>query len=161
MSWRISFASSSAGRVDREHARFGHPETVDLAVERGAAAVQDLIAAVRADTAHDLMVGAAGWVQTDLLPERLAGVADEPRPLIDQAPITFARNFRTPMLIIHGAKDYRVPATQALELYGVLRAKGVPARLVHYPDENHWILKPRNSLHWYGEFLGWLGRHLA
>jgi dipeptidyl aminopeptidase/acylaminoacyl peptidase len=76
-------------------------------------------------------------------------------------PTRHAAGFQTPTLVVHGANDYRVPATQALELYGLLRAKGVEARLVHYPDENHWILKPRNSLHWYGEFLGWLARHLA
>jgi len=45
-------------------------------------------------------------------------------------------------------------------LYGILRGKGVPARLVYYPDEGHWILKPQNSLHWHGEFLGWLQRWL-
>jgi dipeptidyl aminopeptidase/acylaminoacyl peptidase len=76
-------------------------------------------------------------------------------------PARHASGLSTPLLVIHGANDYRVPDTQGLELYGVLRAKGIPARLVHYPDENHWILKPRNSLHWYGEFLGWLARHLA
>ena len=51
--------------------------------------------------------------------------------------------------------------TQGLELYGVLKAKGIEARLVYYPDENHWILKPRNSIHWYGEVLGWLERYLS
>ena len=51
--------------------------------------------------------------------------------------------FKTPMLVIHGERDYRVPVTQGLECYGVLKAKGVPARLVYFPDENHWVLKPR------------------
>ncbi len=51
--------------------------------------------------------------------------------------------------------------TQGLAWYGMLKARGVEARLVHYPDENHWILKPQNSLHWYGEVLGWLDRHLG
>ena len=67
----------------------------------------------------------------------------------------------TPTLVIHGERDYRVVVTQGLELYGILKAKGVPSRLVYYPDEGHWILKPQNSLHWYGEFLGWLGRYLG
>lgn len=71
-----------------------------------------------------------------------------------------AKNFQTPMLILHGEKDYRVPVTQGLEIYGVLKAKGVPARLVYYPDENHWIVKGANAKHWYGEVLGWLGRYL-
>ena len=72
-----------------------------------------------------------------------------------------ATGFRTPMLITHGEKDYRVPYTLGLELYNVLKAKRVPARLVVYPDENHWILKKANSLHWHREFLGWLDRWLG
>jgi dipeptidyl aminopeptidase/acylaminoacyl peptidase len=65
------------------------------------------------------------------------------------------------MLVIHGECDYRVPYTQGLSVYGVLKAKGVPARLVVYPDENHWILKAANSCHWYSEVLGWLERFLG
>jgi dipeptidyl aminopeptidase/acylaminoacyl peptidase len=76
------------------------------------------------------------------------------------SPNRYASAFKTPMLVLHGERDYRVPVTQGLELYNVLKAKGVPARLVYYPDENHWILKPQNSKHWYGEVLGWLDRWL-
>jgi dipeptidyl aminopeptidase/acylaminoacyl peptidase len=65
------------------------------------------------------------------------------------------------MLIIHGEKDYRVVVTQGLELYGVLKGKGVPARLVYYPDENHWILQPQNSIYWYKEVFDWLKRFLG
>jgi dipeptidyl aminopeptidase/acylaminoacyl peptidase len=74
------------------------------------------------------------------------------------SPNRFARGFSTPMLILHGERDFRVPLTQGLELYGVLTAKEIPARLVVYPDENHWILKGSNAKHWYGEVLGWLAR---
>ena len=76
-------------------------------------------------------------------------------------PVRFAAGFHTPMLIIHGARDYRVPADQGLECYGILKAKGVPARLVYFPDENHWVLKPQNSRLWYREVHGWLARFLA
>lgn len=76
-------------------------------------------------------------------------------------PIRRAAAFRTPMLIIHGVKDYRVPYDQGLSLYNVYQARGLPCRLVVYPDENHWILKPHNSRHWYGEVLGWLARWLG
>jgi dipeptidyl aminopeptidase/acylaminoacyl peptidase len=76
------------------------------------------------------------------------------------SPNRFAAGFRTPMLLTHGERDFRVPVTQSLELYGVLTAKGVPARLVVYPDENHWILKAQNSRHWYAEVLGFLARYL-
>jgi len=77
------------------------------------------------------------------------------------SPNRYAAAFKTPMLVTHGERDFRVPVTQGLELYGVLTAKGVPARLVYYPDENHWILKPQNSRHWYGEVLGWLAKYLG
>lgn len=76
-------------------------------------------------------------------------------------PARASHGYATPMLVIHGELDYRVPVTHGLELYGILKAKGVEARLVYYPDENHWILKPQNSLHWYGEYLGWLRRFLG
>ncbi len=75
-------------------------------------------------------------------------------------PMRHAKGFRTPMLVIHGEQDYRVPYDQALQMYNVHRAMNLPARLVCYPDENHWILKPRNSVHWYGEVLAWLRRWL-
>jgi dipeptidyl aminopeptidase/acylaminoacyl peptidase len=81
--------------------------------------------------------------------------------VIDRAnPARYASGFTSPMLILHGDNDYRVPYTQGLEVYGVYTAKGVPARLVSYPDENHWILSPANSRHWYGEVLDWLARFL-
>jgi dipeptidyl aminopeptidase/acylaminoacyl peptidase len=76
-------------------------------------------------------------------------------------PAHAASGFQTPMLVLHGERDYRVPVTQGLECYGVLKAKGVTARLVYFPDENHWILKPRNSVFWYGEVHGWLKRFLS
>ena len=76
------------------------------------------------------------------------------------SPNRYAANLKTPMLVVHGEKDFRVPITQGLELYGVLTAKGVPARLVAYPDENHWVLKGSNAKHWHGEVLGWLFRWL-
>ena len=76
-------------------------------------------------------------------------------------PARYATGFNTPMLVLHGEKDYRVPVAQGLECYGVLKAKGVPARLVYFPDENHWVLKPANSLLWYREVLGWIKRWLG
>jgi dipeptidyl aminopeptidase/acylaminoacyl peptidase len=72
-----------------------------------------------------------------------------------------AANFRTPTLVLHGEKDYRVPITQGLAYYNTLRQKGVPARLVYFPDENHWILKPQNSLVWHREVFGWLEKYIG
>lgn len=84
----------------------------------------------------------------------------EKKNLDKYSPHMYAENFVTPMLIIHGELDYRVVVTQGLELYGVLKGKGVPARLLYYPDENHWIMKPQNSVNWYKEVNGWLDRWL-
>ncbi|HZI89470.1 MAG TPA: S9 family peptidase [Candidatus Polarisedimenticolia bacterium] len=75
-------------------------------------------------------------------------------------PARFARGFVTPMLVIHGERDYRVPHNQALAVYNIYKAKGVDARLVYFPDENHWVLKPRNSLVWNREVHDWLARYL-
>ena len=75
-----------------------------------------------------------------------------------QSPHHYVKRAKTPTLVIHGELDYRVPATQALQYYDTLKAKDVPARLVYFPDENHWILKPQNSRLWYREFFAWLAR---
>jgi dipeptidyl aminopeptidase/acylaminoacyl peptidase len=76
-----------------------------------------------------------------------------------QSPCTFAARMRTPTLVIHGNNDYRVPDTNGLAYYNTLQARGVPTRLVWFPDEGHWVMKPRNSRLWYGEVLAWLGAH--
>ncbi|MHC4448890.1 MAG: dipeptidyl-peptidase 5 [Planctomycetota bacterium] len=73
-------------------------------------------------------------------------------------PMRHVGKIRTPTLILHGEQDYRVPYIQALQLYNILQLRKVPCRIAIYPDENHWILKPKNSVHWYGEFFGWLKR---
>jgi dipeptidyl aminopeptidase/acylaminoacyl peptidase len=75
-----------------------------------------------------------------------------------QSPHAFAGNMATPTLVVHGALDYRVPDAQGLAYYNTLKARGVEARLLWFPDENHWVLKPRNSRLWYEEFLAWLKR---
>ena len=84
---------------------------------------------------------------------------DDQARLDAQSPHAFAATMQTPTLVIHGALDYRVPDAQGLAYYNTLKAKGVDARLVWFPDENHWILKPRNSRLWYDEYFGWLERH--
>ncbi len=76
-----------------------------------------------------------------------------------QSPHAFAGEMRTPTLVIHGALDYRVPDAQGLAYYNTLKALNVPARLLWFPDENHWVVKPQNSRQWHDEFLGWLRSH--
>ncbi len=84
---------------------------------------------------------------------------DDPQQILRQSPHAFAGAMSTPTLVIHGALDYRVPDAQGLAYYNTLKARRVDARLLWFPDENHWILKPRNSRLWYDEFFGWLQRH--
>jgi dipeptidyl aminopeptidase/acylaminoacyl peptidase len=84
---------------------------------------------------------------------------DRPAQVMRQSPHHYAKRFRTPTLVIHGEQDFRVPAMQALQYYDTLQARGVAARLLYFPDENHWILKPQNSRLWYREFFDWLKRY--
>ena len=83
----------------------------------------------------------------------------DPRKVSAQSPHTYAHRMSTPTLITHGTNDYRVPDTNGLAYYNTLLVRGVPARLVWFPDENHWVLKPRNSRLWYGEVFDWLAAH--
>jgi dipeptidyl aminopeptidase/acylaminoacyl peptidase len=99
----------------------------------------------------------------DSYPERPKDLAarfweDMPKVLA-QSPHHFAGQMNTPTLIIHGAQDFRVPDCNGLAYYNTLKARGVDARLLWFPDENHWVLKARNSKQWYGEFLDWLDAH--
>jgi dipeptidyl aminopeptidase/acylaminoacyl peptidase len=66
----------------------------------------------------------------------------------------------TPMLVIHGDKDYRVPIGEALRLWWDLRRSEVESKFLYFPDENHWILKPGNTVAWYETVLAFLGRHV-
>ncbi len=96
------------------------------------------------------------------LPKELgADYWDDAAKVQSQSPASFVAAMQTPTLVIHGALDYRVPDAQGLAYYNTLKAKGVEARLVWFPDENHWVLKPRNSKLWYAEFFGWLKSHDA
>ncbi|GBF58592.1 dipeptidyl-peptidase 5 [Candidatus Phycosocius bacilliformis] len=72
------------------------------------------------------------------------------------SPNMMAANFVTPTLVIHGQQDLRVPVNHGIELFNTLQKRGVPSRLIYYPNENHWILRPQNSLFWYGEVKKWL-----
>lgn len=68
--------------------------------------------------------------------------------------------WRTPMLVIHGGRDFRVPLSQGLATFTALQRRGIPSRMLYYPDENHWVRKPANSLDWHREVLAWLARWL-
>ena len=76
------------------------------------------------------------------------------------SPHKFVRNFNTPTLVTAGELDYRVPVDQSLQLFTALQLRDVESRLLIFPDEGHWILKPQNSELWHNEVLGWFGKHL-
>ena len=76
-----------------------------------------------------------------------------------QSPHLYAGNFTTPTLVIHNLLDMRVPVDQGLEFFNVLQNRGVPSKLVVFPDEGHWVLKPQNSLFWYETVREWLARY--
>ena len=85
---------------------------------------------------------------------------DNPRAYQQFNPANHVRNWRDPMLVIQGDLDFRVPTTQSLSTFTALQRRGVESRLVVFPDENHWVLKPANSAQWHTEVFGWLDKHL-
>ncbi|KAK3382332.1 Alpha/Beta hydrolase protein [Lasiosphaeria ovina] len=74
-------------------------------------------------------------------------------------PARFVNEWATPQLIIHNELDYRLPITEGLSPFNILQSKGIPSKLLMFPDENHWVLKPENSLVWHREVLGWINKY--
>jgi dipeptidyl aminopeptidase/acylaminoacyl peptidase len=74
-------------------------------------------------------------------------------------PANHVTKWRTPTLVIHGEQDFRVPDTQGLATFTALQRQGIESKLLYFPDENHWVLKPNNSIKWYGTVLDWLDAH--
>ena len=75
-------------------------------------------------------------------------------------PVNFVAQWQTPMLVITGEKDFRIPYTQGLASFAALQRKGIPSELLVFPEENHWVLKPKDSLQWHGAVFTWLARYL-
>lgn len=75
-------------------------------------------------------------------------------------PVNFVKNWKTPMLVIHGAKDYRVADTQGIGTFNALQRLGIESRFLYFPDENHWVLKPNNSILWHETVIDWLDKFL-
>ena len=73
-----------------------------------------------------------------------------------QNPVNFVKNWKTPTLVIHGALDYRVVDTHGMSTFTALQRRGIPSKLLHFPDENHWVMKPANSILWHETVIGWL-----
>jgi len=83
---------------------------------------------------------------------------DDPSGFARDNPIDHVKSWKTPTLVIHGQKDYRIPYAQGLATFTALQRKGIPSELLIFPDENHWVLKPQNSIQWHETVLGWLDR---
>lgn len=94
--------------------------------------------------------GGAPW---DSNPAALRHYANSPHKLI--------RNWHTPLLVIHGGSDFRVPYDQGMAAYNCAQMMGVPSELIVFPNENHWILKPQNALFWHRSYFSWLNRWLG
>jgi dipeptidyl aminopeptidase/acylaminoacyl peptidase len=107
--------------------------------------------------------------------ESMAGVTEElwfpdwefggpyweaPEDYAKWSPHRFVKSFKTPTLVVHGELDFRVPIGEGLQLFTALQRRGVPSRLLYFPDEGHWVLKPQNSKLWHETVLGWLDRWL-
>ncbi|WP_309601578.1 S9 family peptidase [Sphingomonas sp.] len=76
-------------------------------------------------------------------------------------PVNHVAKWKTPMLVITGEKDFRIPYTQGLASFTALQRRGIPSKLLVFPDENHWVLRPKNSIQWYDNVFGWMNRWLA
>jgi dipeptidyl aminopeptidase/acylaminoacyl peptidase len=77
-----------------------------------------------------------------------------------QSPHKFVKNWDTPILIVHGGKDFRIPYTQGMAAFNSAQMLGIPSRFLYFPDENHWVLKPQNGILWQREFKNWLDKWL-
>jgi dipeptidyl aminopeptidase/acylaminoacyl peptidase len=77
------------------------------------------------------------------------------------SPHRFAKNFKTPMLIIQNDLDFRCPVAEGFQMFDTLQRLGVPSRMINYPDEGHWVLKPANSQFWHREVFAWLTKYVA
>lgn len=77
-----------------------------------------------------------------------------------QSPHKFVKNWDTPILIVHGGKDFRIPYTQGMAAFNSAQMLGIPSKFLFFPDENHWVLKPQNGILWQREFKGWLDKWL-
>ena len=73
-------------------------------------------------------------------------------------PVDYVSKWKTPTLVVHGELDYRVPYEQGLAVFTALQRRGIPSEFLYFPDENHWVLKPQNSIQWYDTVIAWMNR---
>jgi len=83
---------------------------------------------------------------------------DNPEGYAKHNPIEYVKNWKTPMLVIHGGQDFRVVETQGISTFTALQRRNIPSKFLYFPDENHWVLKPHNSILWHETVIGWLNQ---
>ncbi len=83
---------------------------------------------------------------------------EDPQAFEKWNPVNYVAKWKTPQLVITGEKDFRIPYTQGLAAFTALQRRDIPSRLLVFPDENHWVLKPKNSRQWYREVIGWMNK---
>ena len=110
---------------------------------------------------HDGMFNAeSAWGSTEELwfnDWEFKGTPYDNRALYEKwSPHQYAKNFKTPTLVIHGQKDYRLDVSEGLQLFTTLQMLGVPSKMLYFPDEGHWVLKPQNSQLWYKTVNDWV-----
>ena len=86
---------------------------------------------------------------------------DKPENYEKFNPVNHVAKWRVPMLVVQGEKDYRVPVDQGLSTFTALQRKGIESKLLYFPDENHWVLKPQNSILWHDTVNAWLKQHIG
>ena len=73
--------------------------------------------------------------------------------------MSLVKNWKTPTLVMHGGRDYRVVDAQGIATFTALQRRGIPSRFLYFPDENHWVFKPAHSKRWHEEVLAWIDRY--
>jgi dipeptidyl aminopeptidase/acylaminoacyl peptidase len=85
---------------------------------------------------------------------------EKPEEYARFSPHRYAKNFKTPMLIVHGDLDFRVPIGEGLQLFTTLQRLHIPSKMINFPDEGHWVEKPANSAFWHREVFAWLAKYV-
>ncbi len=86
---------------------------------------------------------------------------DQPEAYEKHNPVNFVSKWKIPMLIVHSDKDFRIPVEQGIAAFSALQRRGIASEFLNFPDENHWVLKPQNSVLWHNTVNAWLKRWLS
>lgn len=83
---------------------------------------------------------------------------EDPKAYEKFNPVNYVQNWKVPMLVIHGGQDFRIPLAQGIGAFTVLQRRGIPSEMLYFPDENHWVLQPQNSVLWHHTVLSWMAK---